>query len=100
MSAASEGFTRACGAYDAGQLAEAEDGFRGVLSGDGRHPGALYFLGAIAYQRGRRGRGQSTSTRLPPAPAVLAEGPCCRQGREAAADIERKLACRLSGPEE
>jgi hypothetical protein len=48
MSALPGLFTRVCGAYEAGWLAEAEDGFRGVLSGDGRHPGALYFLGAIA----------------------------------------------------
>jgi hypothetical protein len=71
---------------------DAQNAFRGVLVADDQHRGTLDFLGPIAYQRGRRGYGKSTSTRLPPAPAVLAEGPCCRQGREAAADIERRLA--------
>jgi predicted O-linked N-acetylglucosamine transferase (SPINDLY family) len=53
MSATPELFTAACRAYDAGRLAEAEDGLRGVLAGDRRHPSALYLLGAIAYRRGR-----------------------------------------------
>jgi uncharacterized protein HemY len=53
MSVTPELFTAACGAYDAGRLGEAEDGFRGVLASDGRNPGALYLLGAIAYRRGR-----------------------------------------------
>jgi predicted O-linked N-acetylglucosamine transferase (SPINDLY family) len=48
-----ESFTAAYTHFGAGRLDEAEGAFRRVLAGEAAHPGALYFLGAIAYRQRR-----------------------------------------------
>jgi predicted O-linked N-acetylglucosamine transferase (SPINDLY family) len=53
VSATPDAYTTGVASYTAGRLGEAESAFRGVPEGDARHAGALYFLGAIAHQRGR-----------------------------------------------
>jgi Flp pilus assembly protein TadD len=47
-----DGFRAAHSHYEAGRLTKAEEAFLKLLTAHPAHSGALYFLGAIAYQQG------------------------------------------------
>jgi protein O-GlcNAc transferase len=53
LSTTAELFALAFEHFQAGRLPQAEQAFRQVLGAQAQHPGALYFLGAIAYQQQR-----------------------------------------------
>jgi protein O-GlcNAc transferase len=53
MATIPEAFMAAQRHHRAGRLAEAEQGYRGILAIDPKHSGSLHFLGVIAHQSGR-----------------------------------------------